>query len=340
MAVTGKMRKVKVMFDGFDSDLEEINRRTESNAILKILNKYYDVEFSRNPDYIFYSIDGKDYYKYDSIRIFCTIEALCLDFNLCDYGMGFEYLSYGDRYFHFPNFCFDSELVFDMLHKHTRITPDMAERKFCSFVYSNVEADDMRRKLFERLSDYKKVDSGGRLLNNLPDGLPVKDKRAFEGQHKFSIACENAYHPGYHTKKLADAFAAGTVPIYWGDPEVGKVFNPKAFINCNAYSTLEAVAEKVAYLDTHPEEYLAMLQQPALLEDCDPIYTERGMEQLDGYLRHIFDQPYEEAFRRNKGFWGKYYLNRIRSTGRVIEEYNKLRESGPGRLMRKIKGTR
>lgn len=334
------MKKIKLMFDGFGDDQEKILGKKEAIAIFRLLQKHYEVEFSEEPDYIFYNVGGVDYYKYDGIRIFCTIEAICPDFNLCDYGIGYEYLTYGDRYFRFPNFCFEPELISAMVQKHMQITPDLADREFCSFVYSNAAADDMRLKLFEVLSGYKRVDAGGKLLNNQPDSLRIEDKRAFEHGHKFSIACENASHPGYHTEKLAEAFAAGTVPIYWGDPEVEKVFNPQAFINCNAYPSLAAVVERVQYLDTHPEDYLAMLREPVLLENCDPIYAEQGMEQLELYLTHIIDQPYEEAFRRNRGFWGRQYIQSKRSTGRVIEKYNKLRESAPGRLIRKIKGTR
>ena len=331
------MKKIKVLFDGFSSS-GKIMHGSESEVILKILEKHYTVEVSENPDYIFYNVNGQHYYKYDGVRIFCTIEAICPDFNLCDYGIGFEYLTYGDRYFRFPNFCYDAELISRMGQKHERVTPNMEKREFCSFVYSNAAADDMRIKLFEALSGYKRVDSGGKLLNNQPDGLLIGDKQTFEGQHKFSVACENAAHLGYHTEKLAEAFAAGTVPIYWGDPEVEKVFNPRAFINCGAYPTLEAVVEKVRYLDTHPEEYLAMLQEPALLDECNSVYTGRGLELLESYLIHIIDQPYEEAFRRNRGFWGRQYLQRKRSTEHILERHNKLRASAPGRLMRKIKG--
>lgn len=331
------MEKVKVLFDGFGDSLIKIERRAESAAILNILKRHYDVEFSENPDYIFYNVNGKEYYKYDGIRIFCTIEAICPDFNLCDYGIGFEYLAYGDRYFRFPNFCFQPELVDAMSRKHTNVAPGMEQRDFCSFVYSNAAADDMRVKLFEALAGYKRVDAGGKLLNNQKDNTPVVDKLLFESQHKFSIACENATHPGYHTEKIAEAFAAGTIPIYWGDPKIEEVFNPKAFINCNAYPSIEAAVEKVRYLDTHSEEYLAMLKEPALRENCEQIYTEQGLKKLEDYLTYIFDQPLEKAYRRNRGFWGKQYLQRVRSESRVIERYLKLRDIPVARLLRKLK---
>lgn len=322
----------KIKFDGFlEGRSKELNR--EAKVILELLQKHFEVELSDEPDYVFCNVNSDTYFQYDCIRIFCTIEAICPDFNLCDYGIGFEYLDYGDRYFRLPNFYFYSGLVEKVSHKHINVKNEFTDRDFCSFVYSNNRADEMREKLFQRLSEYKKVDSGGKYLNNLPNGRPVADKISFENDHKFSIACENAAHPGYHTEKLAEAFAAQTVPIYWGDPEVEKVFNKKAFINCSRYSSVEEIVDRVKYLDTHPEEYLAMLREPAFAE-MTALY---GLEKLEDYLVHIFEQPIEEAYRRNRGFWGKQYLQNVRSEKNVVKKYLKLRESGVAQLALKIK---
>lgn len=333
------MKKVKVLFDGFGKD-GNYEDREEACVIMELLKKNYNVELTQSPDYIFCNVDSKQYYKFDGIRIFCTIEAICPDFNLCDYGIGFEYLNYGDRYFRFPNFYFNQEITNKMVDKHKNITDDLVDRDFCSFVYSNAKAESIRRELFETLNTYKKVDSGGRYLNNTLDGQLIKNKFDFEKKHKFSISCENASHPGYHTEKLAEAFAAKTIPIYWGDPEVKKVFNSKAFINCRDYSSIEEVLKRVIYLDTHSQEYLAMLHEPALLnipEKSEKNFSEEKLEELERYLVHIFDQPLEDAYRRNRGFWGKQYLQTKRSEGRVIERYNMLQNMKGLQLLRKIR---
>lgn len=332
--------KRRIKFDGFRNGQEkEINH--EAKMILSLLQKHYEVEMSETPDYIFCDVNSKEYYKYDGVRIFCTIEAICPDFNLCDYGIGFEQISFGDRYFRFPNFYFNKEITSLMADKHKNVTNDLAEREFCSFVYSNNRADEMRGKLFEKLSEYKKVDSGGRYMNNLSNAKPVEDKLKFEAYHKFSIACENASHPGYHTEKLAEAFAARTVPIYWGDPDVEKVFNSKAFINCNNYASIDEIVERVMYLDKHPEEYLEMLCQPALIDqyadEDGKIYSERKIEELEEYLVHIFDVPLNDAYRRNRGFWGKQYLQNYKSDNRVLERYFRIKEIWLIRILLLIK---
>lgn len=325
------MKKKRVKFDGLNlQGTQELNR--EAGLIVRLLQKHYDIELSDAPDYVFFSVDSKEYYKYDCVRIFCTIEALCPDFNLADYGIGFEYLDYGDRYFRFPNYFFYSGLAARMADKHKGVTESFADREFCSFVYSNAKAAPMRKELFERINQYRKVDSGGKYLNNMADGKAVEDKSAFEANHKFSIACENAGHPGYHTEKLAEAFANRTVPVYWGDPRVGEVFNEKAFVNVMAYSSVEEAVKKVTELNEDANAYLGMLREPALLAQITgdarvgSEYEAQKIKELEDYLVHIMEQSPEQAYRRNRGFWGMQYLQERRNVGRIIEKYDSIKK--------------
>lgn len=327
----------KIKFDGFyRGNTRELNR--EGRLLLKLLEKHYIIELSDEPDYIFYNVNGTEYYKHDCIRIFCTIEAICPDFNLCDYGIGFEYLEYADRYYRFPNFGFYPEETAKMADKHRDIKEELAGRDFCSFVYSNANAAFRRTELFNTLSRYRRVDAGGKYINNLPDGRPVDDKLVFESGHKFSIACENASHPGYHTEKLIEAFAAKTVPIYWGDPQVKEVFNPKAFINADDFISEEELLAEIRRLDQDDSAYLKMLKEPALVENPESgeSYVARCQDGLESYLRHIFDQPVEKAYRRNMGFWGEQYLDRKRCESNIIEKYMRLRNGTAGRMLRKL----
>lgn len=85
----------------------------------------------------------------------------------------------------------------------------------------------MRERFFDKLSTYKRVDSGGKWRNNIgglldlqydnkkDDMLDIKQKW-LEG-YKFNICFENSSYLGYLTEKLFDAYNAGCIPIYWGD---------------------------------------------------------------------------------------------------------------------------
>lgn len=51
--------------------------------------------------------------------------------------------------------------------------------------------------------------------------------------YRFSFAIENFPCDGYFTEKIADCFATGTIPIYWGDPSISDYFNPNGIITVN-----------------------------------------------------------------------------------------------------------
>ena len=59
----------------------------------------------------------------------------------------------------------------------------------------------------------------------------TQNKIGFQSRYKFSIAFKNFECPGYSTEKILDAFAARTIPIYWGNKRIVEDFNSEAFIN-------------------------------------------------------------------------------------------------------------
>ena len=296
-------RKVKVRFMDYWNGFEG------NYLILDILRTLYDVEICDDADYVFFSVMGESHWTVPDccIKVFHTGENLVPDFNACDYAIGFDWMDYGDRYLRFPLYLFyDRTLLDRMAHKHD-LPQDwsLAGEKpgFCSFVVSN-PLNPFRNEAFEKLNSYKRVDSGGRFRNNV--GGPVADKLAFESSHKFSLCFENGSHSGYTTEKLVEALAARTVPIYWGDPDVGKVFNTKAFVNVHEYASLDEALLHVRELDQDDGAYLAMLREPALLPDAPAFDAE--FQRLTDWLRHIFEQPLSVAGRRNRDSLGNLYV--------------------------------
>lgn len=47
--------------------------------------------------------------------------------------------------------------------------------------------------------------------------------------YHFSIAMENGKSKNYFTEKIMDCFLTGTIPIYWGCPNIGDFFDTKGF---------------------------------------------------------------------------------------------------------------
>ncbi len=257
-----------------------------------------EFELSDRPQYVFCSVFGMEHLKYDCIKIWWTGENVRPDFNLYDYAMGFDYLCFGDRYVRAPLYLFyrrDHELA---LNKHRTITEDMSKRKFCNFVYSNKNAAEKRTEIFEALSSYKKVDSGGRYLNNI--GGSVEDKLEFQKQYKFSIAVENSMTPGYTTEKIVQAFAAGTVPIYWGNESIGDEFDENAFVNCHRFSNLNDLVEEIKRIDNDDELYMKMLCTPAAREEQ---IKDNSLIKVEEFLKSIFMRDYDAAIRIHESAW-------------------------------------
>lgn len=297
---------------------------SSGTLIHSILNKNYNIELSEEPEYLFFSDRSHDNLDYeDCIKIFYTEENCEPDFNLCDYAISFQNINYGDRHITIPNWIalgkhreYDKAIE-NMKNKHNIDRNKFLDSKtdFCSFVYSHGTGDPMREDFFKKLcSEYKKVNSGGGFLNNI--GGPIgkwgssNAKSEFESKHKFSIAFENSSHSGYTTEKLIDAFAAQTVPIYWGNPDVGEIFNTNAFINVHDYNSLDEVIERIKEIDNNQKLYLNMITVPAL-KDKD--YISKSEENLEKFIKHIIDQPYEKSFRRSRRCWAKNYINELKS---------------------------
>lgn len=279
-----------------------------------VLTERYEVEVKTDfmaADYVFFSCFGDTHWlvPLSKVKIFVTAENICPDFNTCDYAIGFEWMDYGDRYLRFSNAYSTNRSAATFQRIADKHKPPFVEKTgFCGFVVSNAYAEDVRVRLFHKLSGYKRVDSGGRWMNNV--GAPVADKYAFDRAHKFSLCCENSRHSGYTTEKLYQAFAAQLVPIYWGDPDVCRVFNPKAFVHVSDFPSLDAVVGRVKEIDQSSELYEAMLRAPALL------HPERDgrdvqIERLRNFMWHIFDQPHDAAFRFNRREFDYYYPSRI-----------------------------
>jgi len=145
--------------------------------------------------------------------------------------------------------------------------------KFCAFVVTNPR-QPMRNVAFQWLSQYKSVDSAGRLFNNVGDtifaglggGGGELVKVNFYKKYRFVLAYENECSPGYTTEKLLHAKAAGCVPIYWGDPKVERDFDTTGFIDARGVSTSGELIRLVKEVEENPQLWRKKSAVPALDE--------------------------------------------------------------------------
>jgi hypothetical protein len=310
------MKTIKVWFIDFGINIPE------NFLIFKILNENYIVKIDSKPDYVFFSNTSNIYLNYDCVRIRYSGEQQSPDFDLVDYEIGFDDLSFGDRYIRMPQFMINdyglNSYIFNLteLLKPKKLTNiDIKNRQFCSYLSSNHSQFANRNELVTFISQYKQVSSGGKINNNI--GYKVIDKLKFISNFKFNIAAENSIYKGYTTEKIYEAFLAKTIPIYSGNPEIHRDFNPKSFIDLNQFKSYEDAMEFIIKLDQNDDLYLEMLNQPKILNVTDL----PKIEDLETFLFNIFEQPLSAAKRRPLSQRSRQKANEVYFAYKLISLY-------------------
>ena len=302
------MKTVKIKFAGKWEGITP-----EENTVCYWLKKNgYDVQVTDDADYVICDVFGKppyEYCRYPQIRIFECGENVVPDFNIVDYAISRYPVAFGDRNFYLPGCAMSGRYWQELGKKDRNYTEAFVKEKefFANMVAGHDSEHNYRSIFFEKLNAYKRVESAGTLLNNMPDGMRVNwlddSKTNFQRRSKFTICFESTAHEGFITEKITDAFFADTIPIYYGSSNVKEIFNPEAFIHVADYESFDAVVEKIRELDQDDEKYLAMMRQPILL---DPDLPQRMDEELEKYILHIFEQPIEKAYRRCRVYYPKW----------------------------------
>lgn len=106
----------------------------------------------------------------------------------------------------------------------------------------------IRHAMAEKWKD--KVDLYGGVLNSPQIGYDKKywgDKSQALNPYMFSVVIENDKYRTYFTEKLTDCFATGTIPIYWGTPDIGDYFNPDGIINLSSEFDINSLTPELYY---------------------------------------------------------------------------------------------
>ena len=316
------MKTVRVHFTDY------YGTRPENTWAYRLLQRHYDVVLdARNPEYIIDGGLGMDHLDYpDAVKIVIIGESYVPDFNQFDYAVGFDDLTFGDRYLRLPLFAFYSQFreLCSLPSPSSADLAPLARREFCSFVVSNDDGDPTRLEFFKRLSKYKPVASGGKLFNNV--GGRVPDKNAFISRYKFNIAFENSTVPGYTTEKVMEPLAVRSVPIYYGNPRIGEDFDPACMVRLASRDDMDRAIEEIVALDRDDDAYLAKLSVPTFRHPFG--WYEARFEE---FLRIVFDQPLESAHRLNA--FG--YQTNIRNRAEQARKFYLF--THPGKLLKRLR---
>jgi len=105
---------------------------------------------------------------------------------------------------------------------------------------------------------------------------------------KFSLCFENTVFPGYITEKIFDCFFAGTIPIYYGAPDIDEYVPRNSFID---YREFENFAELADFLKRMPrteaERYTAAARDFLNSSEFDRFKSQSVIQQIISALNRV-----------------------------------------------------
>ena len=132
---------------------------------------------------------------------------------------------------------------------------------FCCAILRN--PDPVRMRAIQELSRIGKVDVFGPVTRR-----PVPEKLSIFQRYRFVLCFENDLYPGYVTEKPFDAWAAGSVPLYWGLDARGDL-NRRALLNMATLAGFEGLLEEVRRLERDGDALNDVASQPLLTAHPD-----------------------------------------------------------------------
>ena len=98
----------------------------------------------------------------------------------------------------------------------------------------------LRYIIANAIKDKYEVDLWGSAVKRFETKLePLKD-------YMFNITVMNCKHKDYFTETLVDTFRCGTIPIFWGCPNVSDYFNTKGMLIFNSGPELISILDSLS----------------------------------------------------------------------------------------------
>lgn len=319
------MNKIRINFTDFWPSFNKTN-----NYFYNLLIQKFEVIIDENnPDLLIYSCYSQEYLNYNCTRIFFTGENVRPDFTGCDFAFSFDYNS-RKKHFRLPLYSIyiDHHQMLDQL-TYTKSRREAlkiweSKSKFCCIVVSNPSCKK-RIDFFTNLSKIKRIDSGGKVLNNI--GGCVGDKYEFIKDYKFVLSFENSSYKGYTTEKILEPIYKDCIPVYWGNPLVSRDFNEKRFVNYNNFNTEEELINKLIEIDENNELAIEMIMQSPFSD----LKLAHEQEQIN-VLNILIDKIQSNKKPISQTYWRKVHHYKL-----LTIEYQKKYLNFYARFLKKIK---
>ena len=124
-----------------------------------------------------------------------------------------------------------------------------------------------------------KMDIYGRCCNY------IENKADALRDYKFNLCIENLQLTNWFTEKLIDCLRTGTVPIYWGSPNISDYFNINGFIIVNSLNDITNVVNNLTEDDyTSRLEYI----QENFIKATN--YSNNLFERVDNEIKKLWNE--------------------------------------------------
>ena len=245
-----------------------------NNRIWNALKGHYQLELTENlsnANLLVFGDFGTDHWRFNGRKIYLTGENMLPDFNQCDLAFTPAEIPGDNRAIRLPLYAQYVDSLSSLIRPlGYNATTQLNKKGFCSFVVSNSECR-FRNKLFKTIHRRRAVASGGKHFNTI--GSITGNKLEFIKDYQFNIACENSSSPGYITEKLIDPLLAGSIPIYWGDPEIERDFNLQCMINVRDFKSLNDLVDYILMVAENNSLKQSILEAPVFRDNQLPACT-------------------------------------------------------------------
>jgi hypothetical protein len=178
---------------------------------------------------------------------------------------------HSNPYYHPYEYVLDNISNFDyVITAFKNLKPLIGEKKFiyCPVLGSRIEEKNYgiydKSKLLSIIASQKdwtvghrfrhwiiqkyknEIDVYGRGYNTTIDDYGKFGKIYALAPYYFSLAVMNTKQKGYFTEVLTDVIATGTIPIFYGDPDISSYFNPNGIIHFNSFSELDYIIKNLS----------------------------------------------------------------------------------------------
>ena len=279
-----------------------------NNYFTNLLRDYCDVQIvepNQNPDILFYSVFGNDHLTLNAGRkVFYSGESISQDI-MADFNITFDENS--EKNCRLPLWvCYlNDDIIDDYTNKINYNVIAPKKSRFCSLISQQDNVSNTRSEIVYKLSKYKRVDCGGKFLNNIgyivPRGINCSGKIEHNNNYKFAITFENKDYPGYVTEKIVDAYKSKCIPIYWGHHDVIKDFNPSTFINANNFASLDELVEYIIKVDNDDKLYKTFFKEP--------IFSNKWVETFNDQNKTFYKNLTDRIIGKSINLFDTYFLN-------------------------------